>query len=154
MHKSGIVFLQCDTPNQNGRIYPKKTIEDALFRYQTKIKSGMAIGGFADDMKGATIDLANVSHVITHAEVKGDYLVGTVKVIEHNPKGALLAAIINHPDTHFGPRGYGIVDANGVVSKFEFHSINVFIETPADKKKQAKATANYNYDRAMGIVKK
>lgn len=155
MHRKGIVFLECDAPNQNGRIYPKKEIEKSLLRYQSKIKSGMAIGGFADDVIGSLpLDLGLVSHVVTHAEIVGDYLIGTIKIIEHNPKGAVLAAIINHPDVQFGPRGYGNIDANGVVSNFEFHSINVFIETPADKKKQAKATANYNYDRAMGIVKK
>lgn len=148
--------MELDKPTINGRTYPKTEVAKALVDFQTKIGGRTAIGAFASDINGTTIDIAAVSHMITRVEIDGDYLVGDVKTLP-TPKGALLDAIIDDPSTKFGVRGFGQVDNNGVVSGFSIHSINVYLDpTPSPAYKNAKKAIDpvSDYDRAMGIIKK
>lgn len=148
------VVLQCDTPNQNGRIYPKAVVEKAMLGYLTKIQSKTSIGCFVDDIqKSQPIDISKASHIITRTEIVGDKLIADAKILK-TPKGQILESMIADPNVHFLPRGYGIISPTGIVSSYILDSISIFIETPADKAKQTKVTAHYNYDRAMGVLGK
>lgn len=147
-----IVVMECDTPNQNGRIYPKSVVLAAMQKYDKVISAGAAIGWFFDDAMSAS--LTDATHIISRVELVGDTMVADVVVMQ-TPKGQVLDAIMGNSDVQFGLCGIGNIDtATRMISNYEIHSINVFIETQADKAKQRKATLNYNYGRAMGIVKK
>ncbi len=157
MIKTDIKFLECDTPNQNGRIYPKVVMEKAVLDYYPLIQGKRSLGCFASDIasytNGGAFDASNCTHIITRLEFVNNMLFGDIEILS-TPKGLLLQQIIDNPDTLFGPRGRGHIDANGVISNYQLHAIDVFIESAIDKATQQKVSANYAYDRAMGIVKK
>lgn len=159
MIKTDIKFLECDTPNQNGRIYPTTVMEKAIVDYYLLIQGKRSLGCFASDVTASNwtspgwIFVLDPTHLITRLELVNNMIIGDIEILA-TPKGALLQQIIDNPDTCFGPRGRGYVDANGVVSNYELQAIDVFIESAVDKAKQQKMSANYAYDRAMGIVKK
>lgn len=155
VERKDVVFMEIDKPTTNGRMYPKSEVQKALVDFQAKVNNRAAVGAFANDISGTTIDIAVVSHVITRIEIDGDYLVGDIQTLP-TPKGAMLEAIIDEPDTAFGVRGYGQVSKNGVVSGFQMHSINVYFDPGALKynpNKKKKSDPVSDYDRAMGIIK-
>jgi hypothetical protein len=155
MDKKNIKCLQLDHPNQNGRIYPRAVIEKALQDYMPTIHSLASYGCFVSDIGGSMqIPLDKITHVVVDGRIVGDYLECDIQILSTS-YGAVLSAIIDDPSVQFGPRGFGIVDIKtGLVSNYTFHSINVFMESPADRAKQQRQSANYAYQRAMGIIKK
>lgn len=154
MIKTNIQLLECDTPNQNGRIYPCDEIAKALIKYEQKIQDNTAFGcWFADVLPNGSIDLLGITHIMTRVELCGSNLIGDI-LLTKTPKGIALLNQINNPDIQFGICCTGRVDTTTMkVSDILIHSFNVFVESRGDKAKQQKTTDEYNYDRAMGIVK-
>lgn len=153
MIKTDIVFLICDTPTQNGRIYPEAEIRNALVMFQRVIDADVAYGYNVTGSTSQTWTLSELSHRVKRVELRGGQLIGDIEILP-TTQGLRLQAIIDHPDTQFGVHGAGFLDTQGIVNQFALYSINYFIESQADKAKQTKQTNSYNYNRAMGIVKK
>jgi len=153
IERHNLTFLELDTPNHNGRIYPKDEVQKAITAYQAKIVSGTAFGGFADDVKGlGPIGIGDITHLVTKVEIVDDFVIGSIKTIS-TAKGKQLENIIDDPDTHFGVRGSGQLDSNGVVTNFTFHSVNVFFYPNHKVRKYKPTDVVSDYDRAMGIIK-
>ena len=59
------IFMQADSKNRNGRIYPKAVMEAAVDKYMSEqVSKGRAVGEL-NHPEGPTINLDKVSHKIT-----------------------------------------------------------------------------------------
>ena len=87
------VFMQAETKNRNGRIYPKETLFNAVRKYITEqVKKDRAVGEL-DHPDGPTINLDKVSHKITELKFDGDDVVGKAQVL-NTPMGKIVEGLI------------------------------------------------------------
>lgn len=81
------IFMQTERENKNGRIYPKAVLEKELDRYQTLISEKRALGELGHP-PNPTINLNNVSHLITKLRFEGNDIVGRAKILD-TPMGKI-----------------------------------------------------------------
>lgn len=81
------IFMQADKENKNGRIYPRSVMEKELERYQSLIKEKRSLGELGHP-PNPTINLNNVSHLITNLRFEGSDIVGKAKVLD-TPMGKI-----------------------------------------------------------------
>jgi len=76
------VFMQSDTVNRNGRVYPRTILENEVNRYSNKyVKENRALGEL-NHPSGPTVNLDKVSHLITNLAMEGKDVVGKAKLLE------------------------------------------------------------------------
>lgn len=80
-------------PNQNGRIYEKAVLEQAIKSIEESIKSRRVLGEF-DHPSDAKIHLANVSHLITKLWMEGEEVLGEMEILEDTTSGHQLKALV------------------------------------------------------------
>jgi hypothetical protein len=104
------VFMQAETKNRNGRIYPKETLFNAVKKYITEqVKKDRAVGEL-DHPDGPTINLDKVSHKITELKFDGDDVVGKAQVLK-TPMGKIVEGLIEGGvKLGVSSRGMGTVD--------------------------------------------
>ena len=88
------VFMQSDTKNRNGRIYPKAILQKEAKRYsESFIKTKRAFGelGHPD---GPTVNLERVSHMIEELEEVDGNFMGRAKVLD-TPYGKFVKNLID-----------------------------------------------------------
>lgn len=73
------VLQKFDTPNKNGRIYPKHLLERENQKYQTIIQKGGALNEL-NHPSSSLIDLDRVSHSILETWWEGKILMGKIKL--------------------------------------------------------------------------
>jgi hypothetical protein len=114
-------LLQCaDTPNGNGRIYPRTILEREVNRYKKVIEQNRALGELdhppekdweRDDPLSVRLDRA--SHIIRNIQMKGNEVRGEVQVLS-TPAGKILEALLNDGVLlGISSRGFGSVEHNG-----------------------------------------
>ena len=87
------VFMQSESKNRNGRIYPKAILEKAVDRYVTEqVKTGRAVGEL-NHPEGPTINLDKVSHIIEGLDWKGNDVVGKARILE-TPMGNIVKGLL------------------------------------------------------------
>ena len=109
------VFLQAEICNRNGRMYPMRTMEREVQKYNENfIKSGRALGelGHPD---GPTINLDRASHLITSLKREGNNFVGKARLLE-TPMGKIAKQLLDEGvKLGVSSRGLGsIKEENGV----------------------------------------
>ena len=88
------VFMQAETKNRNGRIYPKQVLQKEAKRYTTEfIKKKRAFGelGHPD---GPTVNLERVSHMIEELEEVDQNFMGRAKILD-TPYGKIVKNLID-----------------------------------------------------------
>jgi len=87
------IFMQSDKGNRNGRIYPYAVMEKELDRYQTMIAEKRSLGelGHPDN---PSINLNQVSHLITSLRFEGKDVIGRAKILE-TPMGKIARNFID-----------------------------------------------------------
>ena len=123
------VFMQSESKNRNGRIYPKAIMEKAVDRYVTdQVKTGRAVGEL-NHPEGPTINLDKVSHIIEKLDWSGNDVVGKARILE-TPMGNIVKGLLDG-GVRLGvsTRGMGsLEERNGVmVVKDDFHLSTVDI---------------------------
>jgi len=109
------IFMQADKENKNGRIYPRSVMEKELERYQSLIKEKRSLGELGHP-PNPTINLNNVSHLITNLRFEGSDIVGKAKVLD-TPMGKI--------DKNFIEEGVRLgVSSRGLGSLKEKNGIN------------------------------
>ena len=85
--------MQSDKGNRNGRIYPYAVMEKELDRYQTMIAEKRSLGelGHPDN---PSINLNQVSHLITSLRFEGKDVIGLAKILE-TPMGKIARNFID-----------------------------------------------------------
>ena len=88
------IFMQSETKNRNGRIYPKSILQKEAKRYTTEfIKKKRAFGelGHPD---GPTVNLERVSHMIEELEEVDQNFMGRAKILD-TPYGKIVKNLID-----------------------------------------------------------
>jgi hypothetical protein len=87
------VFMQSESKNRNGRMYPKKVMESAVKKYiKEQVSKGRAVGEL-NHPDGPTINLDKVSHRITSLKFEGNNVVGKALVL-NTPMGKVVKGLI------------------------------------------------------------
>tara|TARA_R110001592_G_scaffold88271_2_gene259996 strand:- start:329 stop:985 length:657 start_codon:yes stop_codon:yes gene_type:complete len=108
------VFMQAETKNRNGRVYPKEVLFKEVERYNKEyVDTGRAMGelGHPD---GPSVNLERVSHVIKELKQNGTDIVGKAKIID-TPYGKIVKNLLDEGvKIGVSSRGMGsIKDNNG-----------------------------------------
>lgn len=122
------IFMQTERQNRNGRIYRKGIMEKELGRYQDLISEKRALGELGHP-PNPTINLNNVSHLITSLKFEGNDVIGRAKILD-TPMGKIAQNFIEE-GVRLGvsSRGLGsIKEVNGVNEvQDDFHLATVDI---------------------------
>jgi len=110
------VFMQSESKNRNGRIYPRPVMEQAVNKYVTEqVKTGRAVGEL-NHPDGPTINLDKVSHKIEALDWKGNDVVGKARILE-TPMGNIVKGLLEGGvQLGVSTRGMGsLEERNGVM---------------------------------------
>ena len=107
------IFMQSETKNRNGRIYPKSILQKEAKRYTTEfIKKKRAFGelGHPD---GPTVNLERVSHMIEELEEVDKNFMGRAKILD-TPYGKIVKNLIDEgAQLGVSSRGMGSLKPGG-----------------------------------------
>ena len=87
------VFMQAESKNRNGRIYPKAIMEGAVDKYVTEQVSQNRAVGELNHPEGPTVNLDKVSHKITELSWKGNDVVGKAQILD-TPMGNIVKGLL------------------------------------------------------------
>ena len=107
------IFMQAETKNRNGRIYPKAVMESALEKYNTEqVSKGRAVGEL-NHPEGPTVNLDKVSHKIEKLNWKGNDVVGKATILE-TPMGQIVQGLLDGGvNLGVSTRGMGSLERRG-----------------------------------------
>lgn len=89
------IFLQGNTKNHNGRIYPSDILEREIERYTKEhIAENRAFGELGHPST-PTINLDRVSHMIKNIARDGDTFTGKAKITQNLPMGQIVKGLID-----------------------------------------------------------
>lgn len=118
-------MMASEQENLNKRVYPLAEIAKAVDMINIKIKEGAFIMGELNHPDNLSIDLKNVSHIITEAWMDGNNAVGKCKVLD-TPSGQIVQNLINGGvKLGVSSRGTGNVTTEGVVEDFAFVTLDI-----------------------------
>ena len=112
------VFMQAESKNRNGRVYPRTILESELGRYQQLINEKRSLGelGHPDT---PTINLDKVSHLITELQFDGNNIVGKAKILP-TPNGEITKSFINEGiKLGVSSRGVGSLKSVGGINQVQ-----------------------------------
>tara|TARA_Y100000034_G_scaffold91863_1_gene110889 strand:- start:797 stop:1414 length:618 start_codon:yes stop_codon:yes gene_type:complete len=109
-----------DTPNGNGRVYPKKVLEKEIKNYMKIVQDNRATGEL-DHPEDSVVNLKNVSHMMIDVWWQGKDVMGKMKVL-NTPSGRILKDLISAGvKLGISSRGLGTVkegmDGNDIVEE-------------------------------------
>lgn len=87
------IIQKAETKNQNGRIYPMAVLQREVENYAKAIKERRAVGEL-DHPERSTVNLSDVSHLVTSAMFVGNDVMGEIEVLP-TPKGKILADLLS-----------------------------------------------------------
>ena len=107
------IFMQADTKNRNGRVYPFGVLQKEVARYNKEfVAEGRAFGELGHP-EGPTVNLDRVSHMITKLEADGKNFVGEAKLLS-TPMGEIAKALIRDGGKlGVSSRGMGSLESRG-----------------------------------------
>lgn len=87
------IFMQAETKNRNGRIYPRGIMEGAVNKYiEDQVSKGRAVGEL-NHPTGPTINLDKVSHKIDELKWDGNNVIGRATILE-TPCGQIVRGLL------------------------------------------------------------
>ena len=88
------IFMQAETKNRNGRIYPREVMNKAVGKYiNEQVSKGRAVGEL-NHPEGPTVNLDKVSHKIDSLDWKGNDVVGKATILE-TPMGQIVKGLLD-----------------------------------------------------------
>ena len=105
------IFMQAEKPNRNGRIYGRGIMEREVQKYQELINEKRSLGEFGHP-PNPSINLNQVSHMITGLKFEGNDIYGKAKILD-TPMGKIAKNFIEE-GVRLGvsSRGLGSVKLN------------------------------------------
>ena len=124
------IFMQADIVNGNQRVYPLSEIKNAVEGVNKKISEGYTIYGELNHPDNLSIDLNNVSHIITEMRCEGANAIGKAKIL-NTPKGQIVKAILEGGGKlGVSSRGSGNV-VEGKVNTFSLVTVDIVAQPSA-----------------------
>lgn len=118
-------MMAAEQKNLNQRIYPRGQIEEAVKLIQAKCQEGAYVMGELNHPDNLSIDLKNVSHIITEAWMEGDNAMGKCKILD-TPSGQIVQSLIKGGvKLGVSSRGTGNVTNEGIVEDFAFVTLDI-----------------------------
>lgn len=118
-------IMAAEQKNLNGRNYPRAEIAKAVDLINQRIKEGQYVMGELNHPDNLSIDLKNVSHVITEAWMDGNNAMGKCKVL-NTPSGLIVQALVEGGvKPGVSSRGTGNVTHEGMVEDFSFVTLDI-----------------------------
>jgi len=75
------IFMQAETKNRNGRVYPRDILVKEASRYSDEfVKTSRAMGELGHP-EGPTVNLDRVSHLITSLDISENNIIGKAKIL-------------------------------------------------------------------------
>ena len=125
------LFIQGDTKNQNGRVYPKSEIERAVESVRSRLGTGETVLGELDHPEELQINLDRASHIITDMSVDGSDGLGKLKIID-TPMGNIARSLLKAgAKLGVSSRGSGNVNESGKVSDFDIVTVDIVAQPSA-----------------------
>ena len=87
------IFMQAESKNRNGRVYPKAIMERAVAKYVTEQVSKKRAVGELNHPEGPTVNLDKVSHLITALQWEGNDVVGKAQILD-TPMGRIVKGLL------------------------------------------------------------
>jgi len=88
------VFMQCETKNRNGRIYPRPIMQKAVSKYDNEqVKTGRAVGEL-NHPDGPTVNLDKVSHKIESLTWDKNNVMGKATILS-TPMGEIVKGLLD-----------------------------------------------------------
>lgn len=118
-------IMAAEQKNLNNRIYPISEIAKAVKTISEKAMAGEYILGELNHPSNLSIDLKNVSHIITEAWMDGKNAVGKCKIL-NTPSGLIVRNLIEGGvKLGVSSRGTGSVNYSGIVEDFSFVTLDI-----------------------------
>ena len=107
------VFMQAETKNRNGRIYPAEVLQKEVKRYTTELVEKKRAFGELGHPEGPTVNLDRVSHLIEELVPDGKNIVGKAKILD-TPNGKIVKELLNAgAKLGVSSRGMGTLEKKG-----------------------------------------
>ena len=88
------VFMQAETKNRNGRVYPLGVLQKEVTRYNKELVSKNRAFGELGHPDGPTVNLDRVSHMIEELVPEGNNIIGKAKILD-TPNGKIVKELLN-----------------------------------------------------------
>ena len=107
------VFMQAETKNRNGRVYPLGVLQKEVTRYNKELVSKNRAFGELGHPDGPTVNLDRVSHMIEELEPEGNNIIGKAKILD-TPNGKIVKELLNSgAKLGVSSRGMGTLEKKG-----------------------------------------
>ena len=107
------VFMQAETKNRNGRIYPLGVLEKEVKRYNKELVEKKRAFGELGHPDGPTVNLDRVSHLIEELVPEGKNIIGKAKILD-TPNGKIVKELLNAgAKLGVSSRGMGTLEKKG-----------------------------------------
>lgn len=88
------IFAQAEKKNRNGRIYPKKIMENAVGKYVNEwVSKSRALGELSHPENRPQVKPELASHLITKLQMEGNDVMGKAKVL-NTPQGQIVRGLL------------------------------------------------------------
>jgi len=119
------LFLEGETQNHNGRVYPRNEIEKAVGHINERIQSKGPIPGELDHPEGLNINMDRISHVITEMNMNGNNGMGAMRIVNAGMGLIVKGCIEAGMQMGVSSRGSGNIDGQGRVSDFDIVTVDI-----------------------------
>ena len=107
------VFMQAETKNRNGRVYPLDVLQKEVNRYNKELVETKRAFGELGHPEGPTVNLDRVSHMIEELVPEGKDIIGKAKILD-TPNGKIVKELINAgAKLGVSSRGMGTLEKRG-----------------------------------------
>ncbi len=90
------LLQRADTPNSNGRIYPRGILEREVNKYQSIIDQNMALGELDHPETDPVVNLKNAAIAIKGMSWNGNDLMGEVEILHRVDAGRTILGLMEH----------------------------------------------------------
>ena len=107
------VFMQAETKNRNGRVYPLNVLQKEVARYNKELVETKRAFGELGHPDGPTVNLDRVSHMIEELVPEGNNIIGKAKILD-TPNGKIVKELLNAgAKLGVSSRGMGTLEKKG-----------------------------------------
>ena len=107
------VFMQAETKNRNGRVYPLDVLQKEVARYNKELVESKRAFGELGHPEGPTVNLDRVSHMIEELVPEGNNIIGKAKILD-TPNGKIVKELLNAgAKLGVSSRGMGTLEKKG-----------------------------------------